>query len=93
MIWHVLRGNPQYIETFTENKEVSNRLMDYFICLRQMDRYIYFNKEALPVFYNIMSMLARHDESFRMRFAEHRNFRWAILNVGVAEQYQDGAFA
>ncbi|KNC51053.1 uncharacterized protein AMSG_12029 [Thecamonas trahens ATCC 50062] len=76
-------GSPQLLAAIGSDAEVTRRMLDMFISLRPLEKFLVYNRRSLPSWYRLLWLVARASETFRNAIIFHHNFEWSIKNLYV----------
>lgn len=83
-------GNQSLLLLGPQQDRAAVLLMDHYISLKPIDRYLHFNKVAVPKFYALMYEMCSLDRMFAANVAVHQNLSWATEHMLVdSSEYEE----
>ena len=65
----------------------SNRLLSYYICLKQSEHDQYYNNHNLAILFRIILQCCRYNSNFLSNFIRHSNFNWNFAYIYMPIEY------
>jgi len=76
-----LLQNEQNLEYLCKDTTRTNRLLDFYISLRGIEKSISYNNQAQAMFYELILLVAQKNAYFLGRLMQHQNWSWAMRYI------------